>query len=95
MINIDQCYTILELTTNATLTELKKNYRRLVLKYHPDRNNNDDTHFKLIQESYETLSKHIQPKLIPSATIYPGAFVTIQPNESYTQSTGWTFTFSG
>ena len=33
---------ILELTGNATPDEIKKAYRRLSIKYHPDKNNGVD-----------------------------------------------------
>lgn len=49
-------YAILEVPKNATPDDIKKSYKRLAMKYHPDRNNGDDTHFKKIQEAYETLS---------------------------------------
>lgn len=52
-------YQILGLSPNATPLEIKKSYRRLALKYHPDRNKEDKiaaAHFKEIKEAYETLS---------------------------------------
>jgi len=53
-------YTILELDTNkASQLDVKKAYRRLALKYHPDRNGGCATSkdkFQLIGEAYETLS---------------------------------------
>jgi DnaJ-class molecular chaperone len=51
-------YTILEISENATLDEIKKSYRRLSLKYHPDKNLNDGDavkKFHKITEAYETL----------------------------------------
>ena len=48
-------YTILELNDNCTKEEIKKKYRELCLKYHPDKNNGEDTMFKNINEAYETL----------------------------------------
>ena len=56
--NIPDYYTILEVTQNASLEEIKKSYRRLALKYHPDvnKNNNDSSYFIKINEAYEILS---------------------------------------
>jgi len=52
-------YTILELEPSATLTEIKKAYRRLALQYHPDTTNNDAyaaAQFTEIKEAYEVLT---------------------------------------
>ena len=52
-------YRILETKPSASLQEIKQAYRRLVLKYHPDRNPDNHlaaSHFIEIQEAYETLS---------------------------------------
>ena len=38
-------YEILSLKKNATQNEIKKAYRRLSLKFHPDKNPNDDEAF--------------------------------------------------
>ena len=49
-------YKILELENNATHEEIKKSYRKLSLKYHPDRNGGtDNKKFQEINEAYETL----------------------------------------
>ena len=48
-------YKILGVDKNATQEEIKKEYRKLCLKYHPDRNNGDDTQFKEINEAYSTI----------------------------------------
>jgi DnaJ family protein A protein 2 len=49
-------YDRLGLEKNATESEIKKAYRRLALKYHPDRGAGDPEKFKGIAEAYEILS---------------------------------------
>ena len=52
-------YEILGLPKSATDDELKKSYRRLAMKHHPDRNPDDDSSqekFKEAKEAYEILS---------------------------------------
>ena len=52
-------YEILSIETTASGDEIKRSYRRLAMKYHPDRNPNDPTaeaKFKECAEAYEVLS---------------------------------------
>lgn len=52
-------YEVLGVSKNATDDELKKAYRRLAMKHHPDRNPDDadsENHFKEAKEAYEVLS---------------------------------------
>lgn len=52
-------YKILEVDKKATKDEIKKSYRKLAKKYHPDMNKGDETSqekFKDINEAYEVLS---------------------------------------
>jgi molecular chaperone DnaJ len=52
-------YQVLELTRSATEAEIKKAYRRLAMKLHPDRNQHDqasEEKFKEAKEAYEVLS---------------------------------------
>jgi DnaJ-class molecular chaperone len=52
-------YSILGVPENANADEIKKAYRKLSLKYHPDRNQGDiekTKTFQKINEAYETLS---------------------------------------
>ncbi|KQM34704.1 J domain-containing protein [Chryseobacterium sp. Leaf201] len=52
-------YYFLGISHDASEEDIKKAYRKLSLKYHPDKNENDDffaDRFREIQEAYETLS---------------------------------------
>ena len=57
-------YDILELTSSASLVDIKKSYKRLALKYHPDKQkegcdeNNDQ--FARVSEAYQILSDPIK-----------------------------------
>ncbi len=53
-------YKLLELDRNASDAEIKKSYRRMAMKFHPDRNKENpeeaEVNFKKIKEAYEILS---------------------------------------
>lgn len=53
-------YEILEVQNNASSEEIKKAYRKLSLKYHPDKTKGDDSKFKEINEAYSVLSDNQQ-----------------------------------
>lgn len=58
-------YTILKVDKNATEDDLKKSYRKLAMKWHPDKNPTTKTEaeakFKQISEAYE-----VTPFLVPN-----------------------------
>jgi molecular chaperone DnaJ len=56
-------YKLLEVTPVASEQEIKTAFRRLALKYHPDKNEGNafaTVHFREIQEAYEILSNKLQ-----------------------------------
>lgn len=55
-------YEILGVSKDASPEEIKKSYRKLSLKYHPDRNSDADAteKYKAINQAYETLSDEQQ-----------------------------------
>ncbi len=58
MANQKDYYKVLGVNKNATQEEIKKAYRKLALKYHPDKNKNNkkaEEKFKEITEAYEIL----------------------------------------
>jgi DnaJ like chaperone protein len=58
-------YSILEIAADATDEEVKKAYRRMAMKYHPDKvaqlgeevQKAANEKFKKVQEAYETIQK--------------------------------------
>lgn len=52
-------YEVLEISPDASAEEIKKSYRKLAMKYHPDRNDGNKTaeeKFKKLNEAYSVLS---------------------------------------
>lgn len=56
-------YITLGLNKDAPEDEIKKAYKKLALKYHPDKNGGDDVMFKKVNEAYQILIDPVKRKL--------------------------------
>ena len=70
-------YEVLGIARDATQREVKRAYRRLAMKFHPDHNPHNseaETHFKQIQQAYETLTGRKKPDNVLPAAYYQGNY---------------------
>ena len=65
-------YDILGVNKNASQDDIKKAYRNLSKKYHPDRNGGDDSKFKEINEAYDTLGDEEKRKVYDNPNPFGG-----------------------
>ncbi len=68
-------YSVLGVSRDATADEVKRAYRKLARKYHPDRNQGDkdsEEQFKEVQEAYDTLSDPEKRKQYDAGGMFSG-----------------------
>lgn len=53
MSEIQDHYNVLGLKRTCSLDEVKQAYKKLVLRYHPDRRNGDEAKFHAIERAYK------------------------------------------
>lgn len=58
--NIAKFYEILNIPLSSTKEEIKKAYKRLANKHHPDKEGGDEEMFKLIKDAYDTILEFIE-----------------------------------
>ena len=56
MVKETKFYDVLEVKPGASYSEIKKSYRKLAFKYHPDKNPGHEEKFKKIANAYSILS---------------------------------------
>ncbi len=86
--NLTQCYAILGLDEDATLETLKKSYRRLAFKFHPDLNQADPQaaqKFQQINEAYIILQKELTDGTSKKFTARKQRKPTARPREQASQ----------
>ena len=82
-------YQILGVTRNCTTEEIRKNYRKLAMQYHPDRNPDDpaaEQKFKEVAEAYGVLTDPVKRRQYDSCRVGADSFADERASGSFTYS---------
>ena len=91
----DDYYKVLGIKKNASPVDIKKAYRKLAVKYHPDKNAGDakaETKFKEVSEAYQVLSDpEARSQYDKWGHVSPGATSSHQPADDFFREMASTF----
>ena len=82
-------YQILGVTTAGTPEEIRKNYRKLAMQYHPDRNPNDpqaEQKFKEVAEAYGVLTDPVKRQRYDGCRVGGNTYTHSRPSGDFTYS---------
>src|SRR5215471_19911067 len=93
MISKDDLYFLLEIHRTASVTDIKRAFRKLARRYHPDINPGDrqaEERFKRITEAYEILSDPLKREFYDVNGFYTEGVLETNQNDKT-----WGFSFQG
>src|SRR5438105_2487046 len=93
MTSKDDLYIILEVGRTASVNDIKRAFRKLARRYHPDINPGDrhaEDRFKRITEAYDILSDPLKRQFYDINGFYTDGVLESQSGEP-----GWGFSFQG